>query len=102
MGKVASKLADYNYITNDDPYSEEPEVIAGAVESGFKNTGKTNYEIILDRTAAIRKAIQTAKDGDVIIVAGMGHQKVQVFRDKTVSYNDKETILKIMNERTKE
>jgi UDP-N-acetylmuramoyl-L-alanyl-D-glutamate--2,6-diaminopimelate ligase len=99
MGEVAAKNADFTYITNDDPYSEEPEDIAAMIKKGFDNLNKEinkDYEIILDRRKAISKALKKAEKDDVIVIAGMGHQKVQYIKDKVIQYNDKDTVLELI------
>ncbi|OHD20505.1 MAG: hypothetical protein A2Y34_17945 [Spirochaetes bacterium GWC1_27_15] len=92
MGEIASLNSDFTYITNDDTYTEDPNDIATSVESGFKTK---NYKIILDRKEAITDALTYAKEGDVIIVAGMGHEKFQILNNVSVPYNDKDTILEV-------
>ncbi|MBN2544749.1 MAG: UDP-N-acetylmuramoyl-L-alanyl-D-glutamate--2,6-diaminopimelate ligase [Spirochaetes bacterium] len=99
MGKIASKLADFSIITNDDTYNEDPLTIAKEIEKGFLKNKKIinkDYKIILDRKDAIYEALKKAKNNDVIIAAGMGHQKVQILNTGTVCYNDKKTILSLM------
>src|ERR671921_834140 len=74
MGRVASLLADMSLITTDDAYSENPEKIAREVEAG-SDLSRTRIE--LDRRKAIRRALEEAKAGDVVVVAGKGHERVQ-------------------------
>ncbi len=101
MGEVAAKLANYTFITNDDTYQEDPYKIAQDIEKGFIKSGKISckeYLIILDRKKAINKAITKANDGDAIVIAGMGHEKVQILQDGPVEYNDKDTVLDVLKE----
>ena len=101
MGKIASEYSDYTIITNDDTYSEDPFKIAKEVEVGFLESDKTldnDYLIILDRKDAIRNIIEKAKNGDVIVIAGMGHEKVQILANGSVPYNDKETVLGLLKQ----
>lgn len=99
MGEVAAEISDFSFITNDDTYNEDPYTIAKEVEKGFIKSGKINgkeYLIILERKNAVEKAINKASDGDVIVIAGMGHEKIQFLKEGPVDYNDKETVLKIL------
>ena len=74
MGRVASRLADVSFITTDDAYSEDPAKIAGEVGAG-SDPARTRIE--LDRRSAIRRALTVARAGDVVVVAGKGHETVQ-------------------------
>ncbi len=99
MGKIASKTADFSIITNDDTYNEDPEIISKDIEKGFiknKKVKNKDYKIILERKEAIFEALKKAKKNDVIVVAGMGHQKVQILNKGAVEYNDKKTILNLI------
>ena len=101
MGEIAALNSSYTYITNDDTYSEDPDEIALQIKTGFDKLNKKineNYEIILDRKQAILKALKIAKKDDVIVIAGMGHQKVQIIKNKTINYNDKETVLELIKD----
>jgi UDP-N-acetylmuramoyl-L-alanyl-D-glutamate--2,6-diaminopimelate ligase len=101
MGSISAKNADYTIVTNDDTYTEDPETIAAAVESGLKDMSKKqedDYKLIYDRHEAIREAMAMARPGDVIVIAGMGHEKYQYIGDTPVSYNDKETVLKLASD----
>jgi UDP-N-acetylmuramyl-tripeptide synthetase len=75
MGRAAAELADFFVITTDDPMSEDPVEIAREVQSGAegKAPGK-DYEIVIDRRAAIRRAIEVARPGDCVLLAGKGHE----------------------------
>ena len=76
MGKAAGDLADFFIITTDDPLREDPAEIARDVQSGVvgKAPGK-DYEIVIDRQAAIRRAIDLARPGDTVLLAGKGHER---------------------------
>lgn len=76
MGEISGKIADYTIITSDNPRTEEPQSIVDQIEAGIKKT-KGNYEVILDRTEAIEKAIKMATKKDIIILAGKGHEPYQ-------------------------
>ncbi|MEA1963574.1 MAG: cyanophycin synthetase, partial [Candidatus Aerophobetes bacterium] len=93
MGKVAFKLADYSVITSDNPRSEDPEDIITQIEKGIKNEGGRkikDYLTIPDRREAIKKALQIIEKGDVLLIAGKGHEKVQIFKDKVIAFDDRE------------
>ena len=76
MGKAAADLSDFFIITTDDPLREDPVEIARDVQSGVvgKAPGR-DYEIVIDRRAAIRRAIDVARPGDTVLLAGKGHER---------------------------
>ena len=76
MGEISGKIADYTIITSDNPRTEEPQKIVDQIEEGIKKT-KGKYEVIVDRTEAIEKAIKMATKRDIIILAGKGHEPYQ-------------------------
>ena len=85
MGKV-SDLADEVIITNDNPRSEEPEQIVNDILNG-----KENYaEVIFDRAQAIEKAWGKIQTGDLLLVAGKGHEEKQIFADRIIEFSDRE------------
>lgn len=88
MGKVASELADFVFLTTDNPRSEEPEAIIRDIKKGFP-AGFNQYRIVLDRYAAIKEAISMAEDKDVVIIAGKGHEPYQVFKNVTIPFDDR-------------
>ncbi|MBF0521659.1 MAG: UDP-N-acetylmuramoyl-L-alanyl-D-glutamate--2,6-diaminopimelate ligase [Candidatus Omnitrophica bacterium] len=89
MGKVASRLADFSIITTDNPRSEDPEDIIKQIVAGVE--GK-NYQVIVDRTQAISEALRIAKRGDVVLIAGKGHETYQIFKDKTIDFDERKVI----------
>lgn len=91
MGGIAGKLSDYCIITSDNPRTEDPLQILLDVEEGTKQTGRP-YEKQVDRKQAILQAIAMAKPGDVVVVAGKGHENYQIFKDKTIHFDDAEVI----------
>jgi UDP-N-acetylmuramoyl-L-alanyl-D-glutamate--2,6-diaminopimelate ligase len=98
MGEISAKQADFTVITNDDTYTEDPVSIAQSVEEGFLNLKKVkdrDYKIIYNRKDAIKEALRCAQKGDVIIIAGMGHEKHQIINNVAIDYSDKETILEL-------
>ena len=100
MGKIAALAADYSILTNDDLYTENPQIIMNMLEAGFVEADKKNpqdYKIIYDRKSAIEAAMNTAKAGDIILLAGMGHQKYQILNEGKVAHNDAQTVRDLKN-----
>lgn len=89
MGRVVSALADYAIITNDNPRSEDPQDIIQQIKKGIK---KNNYYIIPDRLEAIKKSLILAKKGDIVLIAGKGHENYQILKDRTIHFNDREAV----------
>ena len=77
MGRIAASLADRVYVTNDNPRSEDPQAIAQAVVQGIREAGNRRYRVELDRAAAIHLALEDAQPGDVVLIAGKGHEPYQ-------------------------
>jgi UDP-N-acetylmuramoyl-L-alanyl-D-glutamate--2,6-diaminopimelate ligase len=95
MGRVASLLADLSFITTDDAYSEDPGKIAGEVAAG-SDLSRTRIE--LDRRAAIRHALEEARAGDVVVVAGKGHETVQHLPEGDVPFHDATVVGELLAE----
>ncbi|NTV06069.1 MAG: UDP-N-acetylmuramoyl-L-alanyl-D-glutamate--2,6-diaminopimelate ligase [Chlorobiaceae bacterium] len=95
MGRIASLLADEVIITSDNPRHEEPEVILDEIEQGI--TGG-HYTRISDRAEAIRRAVLMLKQGDVLLVAGKGHEKYQEIAGQKHFFSDQELIKTYMQE----
>ncbi|MFA5275893.1 MAG: UDP-N-acetylmuramoyl-L-alanyl-D-glutamate--2,6-diaminopimelate ligase [Candidatus Omnitrophota bacterium] len=89
MGRIVTELADYAFVTSDNPRSEEPEDIAGDIIKGIR---KRNYCIILRRKEAIKKSLSLAKSGDIVLIAGKGHETYQVIKNKKIHFDDRETV----------
>jgi UDP-N-acetylmuramoyl-L-alanyl-D-glutamate--2,6-diaminopimelate ligase len=84
MGRAAAELADVAIITSDNPRNEDPEAIMAAIAEGAPDA-----ERVIDRQAAIERAIALAAPGDVVVVAGKGHERYQEFEDgRTVPFDD--------------
>jgi UDP-N-acetylmuramoyl-L-alanyl-D-glutamate--2,6-diaminopimelate ligase len=92
MGRVASELADVAVVTSDNPRSEEPRAIIDAILAGV--TGE--IEVEEDRAAAIAWALERADEGDVVVIAGKGHEQGQEFRDRTVPFDDREVAREVL------
>lgn len=91
MGKVAAKYSDYTFITSDNPRTEDPEFILTEIEAGLKEDRieTDRYELIVDRRTAIQKAVEMAQPGDVLLIAGKGHETYQVIGKETIDFDDR-------------
>ena len=87
MGRVACKFSDHVVVTSDNPRLEDPLSIISEIEKGVKGTF-TNYDIVPDRRSAIKKALALAGKGDVVVIAGKGHEKYQIIKDKKMPFDD--------------
>jgi len=97
MGKIATTIADFTIVTSDNPRSEEPAQIIADIESGIAQSA--DYEIHLNRSEAIGKAVQMAQPQDVVVIAGKGHEDYQIFRDKRIHFDDREVAAKYIEKR---
>jgi UDP-N-acetylmuramoyl-L-alanyl-D-glutamate--2,6-diaminopimelate ligase len=92
MGEAAAALADLSFITSDNPRSEDPLAIIADIEKGFIGKGAKNYRIVPDRSEAISQALAAARKGDYVLVAGKGHEDYQIFKDRTIHFDDAEVV----------
>ncbi len=97
MGEIGGKLADYCILTSDNPRTENPLVILAAIEKGIKPTGGA-YEVIENRRDAIRRALEMAEDGDVIVLAGKGHETYQEIMGVKRPFDEKLIVSEILHE----
>ena len=88
MGKIASEFADFVIVTDDNPRSENPETIRAAIMVGISK--EKNCKEVADRAQAIYLAIQQLQAGDILVLAGKGHEKVQIIGDKNLPFDDAE------------
>jgi UDP-N-acetylmuramoyl-L-alanyl-D-glutamate--2,6-diaminopimelate ligase len=88
MGAVAAKLADAVVVTSDNPRSEDPAAIAREILSGVGEGSRADIAVELDRREAIRAALAASGRGDVVVVAGKGHEAVQDGGGRTVPFDD--------------
>jgi len=88
MGEIAGGLADLAILTVDNPKHEDPEDILDEIETGVRSAGG-QYERVADRSEAIERAVEEARPGDVVLVAGKGHESYQIVGDAFVSYSDR-------------
>jgi UDP-N-acetylmuramoyl-L-alanyl-D-glutamate--2,6-diaminopimelate ligase len=89
MGEAAGAGSDLTILTSDNPRSEDPLAIIADAEVGLARSGCT-YEIIPDRRDAIFRAVDEARPGDVVIIAGKGHEDYQILADRTIHFDDRE------------
>jgi UDP-N-acetylmuramoyl-L-alanyl-D-glutamate--2,6-diaminopimelate ligase len=91
MARIAGQYADYVIATSDNPRTEDPERILDDVEEGFRSSGvgKSRYERIADRRLAIQKAVEMASPGDVVLIAGKGHETYQIVGGVTHPFDDR-------------
>ncbi len=98
MGRAAGEGSDLVILTSDNPRTEDPETILAEALAGVR---ETQAECIVepDRAAAIAVSIQAARSGDIVLIAGKGHEKVQILGDRTVAFDDVEVASGIMHQR---
>ncbi|MDD4941774.1 MAG: UDP-N-acetylmuramoyl-L-alanyl-D-glutamate--2,6-diaminopimelate ligase [Candidatus Omnitrophica bacterium] len=89
MGKVVAELSDHAVITSDNPRSEDP---GGIIEDITRGISKTNYTVVPDRAAAIRTALSMGGEGDVVLIAGKGHETCQIMKDEVLHFDDREVV----------
>ena len=89
MGNIVSRLADYAIITSDNPRSEDPRDIIEDIKRGIE---RDNYCVVPERFQAINKSLLMAQKGDIVVVAGKGHENYQVLKDKIVHFDDRQVI----------
>lgn len=96
MGYIASELADYVIITSDNPRSEDPQKIIEDIRKGIR---KSNYCIISERKEAIEKSLSMARAGDIVLIAGKGHEQYQILKDRRIHFDDREAVRECLGSR---
>ncbi|MCK5918245.1 MAG: UDP-N-acetylmuramoyl-L-alanyl-D-glutamate--2,6-diaminopimelate ligase, partial [Cocleimonas sp.] len=96
MAKIAEQDADIVIVTDDNPRTENPQLIMQDIMAGFKHT--ENIVVEHNRAKAIRYAIQQAQAGDVVLIAGKGHEQVQIFADTTDVFDDRQQAVEALQE----
>jgi UDP-N-acetylmuramoyl-L-alanyl-D-glutamate--2,6-diaminopimelate ligase len=89
MGKIVSELSDFAVVTSDNPRSEDPQAI---IEDITRGIARKNYSVVPDRTAAIRAALSMGSEGDVVLIAGKGHETYQIIKDTALHFDDREVV----------
>lgn len=95
MGKIASELSDYVILTSDNPRWEEPRQIIREIEEGIS---KDNFIVVPDRSEALRIGVSMCEKGDILIVAGKGHEDYQEIEGKRFPFSDREILKKFLRE----
>jgi UDP-N-acetylmuramoyl-L-alanyl-D-glutamate--2,6-diaminopimelate ligase len=90
MGGIGARLADRVYLTSDNPRSEEPEAILRDIQAGIALEQRSRTSVEPDRRAAIFAAVAEAGEGDIVVIAGKGHETYQIFPTGTVHFDDRE------------
>ena len=98
MGEIAARLSDVTIVTSDNPRSEDPEAIICEIEVGLKRAGRP-YKKIVDRREAIFEAINEASEGDVVLIAGKGHETYQIIGARTIHFDDREVAREALQKR---
>ena len=96
MGQIATELADHVIITTDNPRHEEPAAIIQDILTGVK---RSNYQVITDRKQALIEALDQATAGDVVLVAGKGHESYQEIKGVKHHFSDLELVAELLNEK---
>ena len=94
MGAAASKASDFCIITSDNPRSEKPEAIMAEIEKGISGE---RYQKIEDRMDAIQAAVNLSEEGDIVLVAGKGHETYQEIEGERIDFDDRRAAYKAMN-----
>jgi UDP-N-acetylmuramoyl-L-alanyl-D-glutamate--2,6-diaminopimelate ligase len=89
MGRIAAELADHVIVTSDNPRSEDPHAIIADILAGIAGE-RASVETEPDRRAAIERAVRAAGSGDLVVIAGKGHEDYQIFADRTIHFDDRE------------
>ena len=98
MAQVACDLSTKVFLTSDNPRSEDPNDILNDMEQGLSSAAKRKYIKITDRKEAIKAAVSIANPGDIILVAGKGHEKYQEIKGVKAHFDDKETLFNLFKE----
>jgi len=96
MGKEVSKVSDISIVTSDNPRNEDPEKIIEDILEGVEE--RSGLKVISDRHQAIKVAIKEARNGDLVLIAGKGHETGQTFADRTIPFDDRLVALEILKE----
>ena len=98
MRAVAEELADHCVVTSDNPRTEDPQDIIDQIMRGARDLSKFTVEV--DRRSAIRRAVEAAAGGDLVLIAGKGHETYQIFKDRTIHFDDREVARDVLREVT--
>jgi UDP-N-acetylmuramoyl-L-alanyl-D-glutamate--2,6-diaminopimelate ligase len=95
MGEIAARLSDITIVTSDNPRNEDPNLIIGDILDGMQGY-ESSTKVVADRTLAIEYAMRIAREGDVILLAGKGHETYQIIGNSKIDYDEREIIAKIL------
>ncbi|MBO8159317.1 UDP-N-acetylmuramoyl-L-alanyl-D-glutamate--2,6-diaminopimelate ligase [Thermosyntropha sp.] len=98
MGEVAARYSDFCVVTSDNPRSEDPKAIIDDIIPGLLKVENSRYAVVVDRREAIRHAIYMAKPGDIVIIAGKGHETYQLIKDKVLEFDDRKVAAEFLKE----
>jgi UDP-N-acetylmuramoyl-L-alanyl-D-glutamate--2,6-diaminopimelate ligase len=98
MGRIAGDLSDVAIVTSDNPRSENPEAIIDQILGGITSDSHARVEAIADRREAIRAAAREAKPGDMVLIAGKGHETYQILPHGTIHFDDREEAREALHE----
>ena len=101
MGEIAVKMADVAVVTSDNPRSEDPESIIEDITAGISR-GNAKVIVDSDRTNAIEKALEAAKEGDIVVLAGKGQETYQILASGKIHFDEREVVAKILSEKAAE
>jgi UDP-N-acetylmuramoyl-L-alanyl-D-glutamate--2,6-diaminopimelate ligase len=97
MGETSGRLSDLSILTSDNPRQEDPLKIISDIVVGMQKSGG-KYLIEPDRAKAIRRAIEEGRAGDIVLLAGKGHEDYQIFADHTIHFDDREQARKALSD----
>ena len=97
MGEIAVRMSDRVLATSDNPRTEDPLQILAEIEAGLRK-GPAPYEIVPDRRKAIETAVSIARKGDVVVIAGKGHEDYQILGDRTIPFDDRKLAAELIRE----
>lgn len=92
MGAIAGRLSDYAWVTSDNPRKEDPETIIAEILTGMTDMSG-RYSVETDRAAAIVSALESAKTGDTVLIAGKGHETYQIIGETRIHFDDREEVM---------
>jgi UDP-N-acetylmuramoyl-L-alanyl-D-glutamate--2,6-diaminopimelate ligase len=96
MGKIAAQWSDFSIVTSDNPRNEDPEAIINDIVPGLEAVENSHYAKIIDRRDAIEHAIRLARPGDLVIIAGKGHETYQLVKDQVLDFDDRQVAREVL------
>ena len=89
MGEIASRLAEFVVVTSDNPRNEDAGKIIKDILKGIKGD---NFKIVTNRKKAIYKSLEMAVEGDIVLIAGKGHENYQILKNRVIDFDDRKII----------